>query len=347
MPAPDGKPSYVIVGAGIFGASTAYHLSQTGRFSSITLIDRGPFPCHLGASYDYQKVIRADYGDRWYLDLGIEAQREWRSHPLFNPFYHESGVVYIEGGDLGWKKKQNWDDSGMPHKVAVLKSKDLIARYPLFHDADFSTDPDCYVNPESGWAAATPCLRAVIQAAVDSGVTYVQGSVTKVLFGDDGDCIGVEVDGIRIIRSSKTVLATGGTTPKILADSGPSRSELQVKGSLLGAAVVTGALTLKPEQVQKLKGMPVFIHRAGVTHGEIYPPTEDNVLKFCRDISFVNTYRHASSHQSISTPPVDDNGREDQSYAPQALKDEIALVMKGILGREADGLEIQSYRMCW
>ena len=202
----DSKPSYVIVGGGIFGASTAYHLSKTGRFSSITLIDRGPFPCPLGASYDYQKVIRADYGDKWYMKLGVEAQQTWRSDPFFRRFYHESGVCYIEGGDLGWKKKQNWDESGIPNEVAVLKSKELIKRYPHFHDADFSTDPDCYVNPHSGWAEATTSLRAVIQAAVDNGIVYDQGRVSKLLFNDTGDCTGVEVDGHRTIEASRRCL---------------------------------------------------------------------------------------------------------------------------------------------
>ena len=136
-------------------------------------------------------------------------------------------------------------------------------------------------------------------------------------------------------------------TPKILADSAPQRPELQVRGCILGAAVVTGALTLTPKQVDKWKDMPVFIHRAGVTHGEIYPPTPDKVFKFCRDISFANTYRHPGTCEDISTPPEDGSHHEDQSYAPRILKDEIALVMKGILGKEAEGLEIQSYRVCW
>lgn len=57
------QESYVIVGAGIFGTSTALHLAKAFPSASITLIDRTPFPCPLAASYDYQKVVRADYGN--------------------------------------------------------------------------------------------------------------------------------------------------------------------------------------------------------------------------------------------------------------------------------------------
>ena len=57
------QESFVIVGAGVFGTSTALHLAKAYPSASITLIDRTPFPCPLAASYDYQKVVRADYGN--------------------------------------------------------------------------------------------------------------------------------------------------------------------------------------------------------------------------------------------------------------------------------------------
>ncbi len=76
---------------------------------------------------------------------------------------------------------------------------------------------------------------------MDNDLVYVEGRVSKLLFDRTGDCTGVGVDGNRTIKASKTLLATGGITPKILADSVPKRPELQVKGCKLGAAVLTGA----------------------------------------------------------------------------------------------------------
>lgn len=69
-------------------------------------------------------------------------------------------------------------------------------------------------------------------------------------------------------------------------------------------------------------------------------------MKFCRDISFSNFYKHAKSGQMISTPPFEQKN-EGQSNVPKALQDEIGTVMKGIWGRQADGMEIDSYRICW
>lgn len=55
--------SYLIIGAGVFGASTALELSIAEPSAKIILIDQKPSPCPLAASYDYNKVVRTDYGD--------------------------------------------------------------------------------------------------------------------------------------------------------------------------------------------------------------------------------------------------------------------------------------------
>ena len=69
-------------------------------------------------------------------------------------------------------------------------------------------------------------------------------------------------------------------------------------------------------------------------------------MKFCRDISFSNFYKHNKLGKMISTPPLEQKD-EGQSSVPKGLRDEIQTVMKGIWGRQADGMEIDSYRICW
>ena len=63
--------------------------------------------------------------------------------------------------------------------------------------------------------------------------------------------------------------------------------------------------------------------------GEVYPPTPENVMKFCRDISFSNFYKHNELGQMMSTPPLEQKD-EGQSSVPKGLGDEIQTVMKGM-----------------
>jgi sarcosine oxidase / L-pipecolate oxidase len=100
----------LIVGAGIFGASTAYHLTHPTSHSftqglevsipRVTLLDRSPLGAGIGASEDINKIIRADYSQKFYMDLGYEAIDAWKS--LSNPggilegLYHQTGWVVLD-----------------------------------------------------------------------------------------------------------------------------------------------------------------------------------------------------------------------------------------------------------
>jgi len=96
----DCEDSYVIVGAGIFGASTALHLISKYPSARVTLIDRTPFPCQVGASWDWNKVIRADYTKLVYMELALEALEWWQTDPLYKPFYHESGLIWLDNAGV-------------------------------------------------------------------------------------------------------------------------------------------------------------------------------------------------------------------------------------------------------
>lgn len=76
-----------IVGAGVFGLSTALHLSKRG-YTNVHIFDRQPYDqndylCSEGAdaaSADENKIIRASYGGaKLYQDLAFKAMPEWEA----------------------------------------------------------------------------------------------------------------------------------------------------------------------------------------------------------------------------------------------------------------------------
>ena len=79
--------------------------------------------------------------------------------------------------------------------------------------------------------------------------------------------------------------------------------------------------------------------------GEAIPPTLDGRLKFCVDVSFMNTSLHAKSGQNISAPP--DQPDQAQHTISQNLKNECFRVVKGIYGRELENAQFDSFRICW
>ena len=89
-------PSYLIVGAGIFGAATALHLKRSHPDAAVTLLDRTAFPNPSSASFDLNKIVRSDYHDIFYMKLALEAQELWRNDSLYKPYYHETGMLFAE-----------------------------------------------------------------------------------------------------------------------------------------------------------------------------------------------------------------------------------------------------------
>ena len=114
----------LIIGSGIFGTSTAYHLALThSNPSAITIIDRAPFPPPpasdaenhpLGASADINKIVRADYSIPFYMNLAHEAIDAWSTWPVIKDFYHRTGWVMLDekGSDLAERIRKNFRECG-------------------------------------------------------------------------------------------------------------------------------------------------------------------------------------------------------------------------------------------
>lgn len=84
---------YIIVGAGCFGASTAWAIKKSQPDAQVTLVDRTPFPCPFTTAHDINKIIRPEYADTAYMELALEAQDQWRTNPALKAYYLEISVI--------------------------------------------------------------------------------------------------------------------------------------------------------------------------------------------------------------------------------------------------------------
>jgi len=96
----------IIVGAGCFGLSTAYHLLKRG-FTNVTVLDRAEtLPAKDAASTDLNKgqikapdpqlltstcftVVRSSYPDDFYTSLAQDAVKAWKDEGEWGNHYHE------------------------------------------------------------------------------------------------------------------------------------------------------------------------------------------------------------------------------------------------------------------
>ncbi|RYN18317.1 hypothetical protein AA0112_g11601 [Alternaria arborescens] len=137
----------------------------------------------------------------------------------------------------------------------------------------------------------------------------------------------------------------------MLADSAPTRSELQVGGRLVAGAVITGIVNLDPKNGHKYTKIPVTVHSPLPTRGEVMPltaPLSENdpyTVKFCRDEAYKNTIKHEASGQEFSSPPNEPD--QAQRQPNEGLKKRLELVKDGILGEPGKKVKFDEYRVCW
>lgn len=256
------SPSYLIVGAGVFGVSTAYHLIQKYPNASVTLVDRDAFDAEsrVAASWDWNKVVRADYDDFVYCQLALEAQDVFMNEPLWKPFFHQTGVYWTCRSDYAQNVISHHKKLGRKDDIIALPVSEARKLYNgLFEDADYSGVKEVLVNRASGWAAAGDCLQAVTRQAIHLGVKYVTAEVLSLKFDTRGNCEGVKTRTGDGLTASHVILCTGAYTTKLLELSAAQSGLINLPAGdrIMAAGIATGMAHLDEEQLPKFASMPV------------------------------------------------------------------------------------------
>ncbi|KAI0119861.1 sarcosine oxidase [Daldinia grandis] len=347
------SPSYIIVGAGVFGTSTALHLATKFPGISITLIDRDAHTaqCRVAASWDWNKVVRADYRDPVYCRLALEAQDVWRADLLWRQFYRETGIYWISRTGLARHALDNYTKLGRAvdgmRVVPVEEAKGLYGG--IFDRADYTGVESVLVNETSGWANAKGALRAATEKAVEKGARFVVAEFEELIFGEDGECVGVLTTRGERYTATHTILSTGAFTPKLLdgVARNTGRDEFLAGDRMIAAGVTTGLAQLDDSTAEEFSGMPVGIQEndpeRGASNGAL-PLTEDKKLKWWGQCIFKNTETMPSGRR-ISAPPAPTD--YSQWSVPDTLVQDVEFANKAIFGKRGEGWEISEHRICW
>lgn len=163
-----------VVGAGIFGLSSALALQRRGH--RVTVFDRALPPAQDAASTDRTKALRFEYGGACplYVPLVEEARTLWRELEVGAP-----GPLYVESGVLALAA--TWDESrhewlshnylvehGWP--VELLEVEAAKARFPQFNYDGIAA---VTWNPQGGYVRAADAVRATLKAFREAGGVVV------------------------------------------------------------------------------------------------------------------------------------------------------------------------------
>jgi monomeric sarcosine oxidase len=204
-----------VIGAGVFGSWTAYHLQRAGR--RVALID-GYGPANArSSSGGFTRVIRMAYGDkeiytRWSM-RSLELWKELLRRSARTQQFQESGVLWMarEKDPLTMASAETLARLGVKHER--LERAELARRWPQI---DFGPITWAIHEPDSGFLAAFHVVQAVVQLAVSDGLAYMQESVLAPK--GKGELAALSTASGRTIAARTFVLACGPWLPKLLPD---------------------------------------------------------------------------------------------------------------------------------
>jgi sarcosine oxidase len=164
-----------VIGAGVFGAWTAYQLRRAGR--TVVLLDAyGPGNSRASSGGE-SRIIRAGYGpDEIYCRSSMRSLTLWQEFFQQSQvrLFHRTGVLWLARKSDAYNQHnlETFQKLGVPHER--LSQTDLEKRYP-----QIALGPITWglLETGSGVLMARRAVQAVVEAGVKNGVEYVPAAV--------------------------------------------------------------------------------------------------------------------------------------------------------------------------
>ena len=325
----------LVIGAGCFGTSTAYHLSQRG-YTSIRVLDRYEPPSCEAASTDISKIIRSDYNEPLYARMGIESIAAWQSWSLFRGLYHVPGWIlsaanlsrpFVEGSIETCKRL------GV-QGLETLTPEQIRARFSVVTGKLDGWNINVW-NPTAGWAAAGKALERMAGAAQQNGVKYVTGETrgyVRELILDEitQECKGVvTADGTKH-EADVVILAAGAWTPSLL----------DMKGQLTAKGHSVAHIQLTPSETKHYAALPIMDN---LELGYFFPPQEDGIFKMAHS-QFITNVQTTKTGIITSVPHTFVQTPEDG--LPLEVEAQMRQNLRRVLPELADRPFCYT-RLCW
>lgn len=348
-PVSDSEPTILIIGAGTFGTSTAFHLSRSYQDASkITIVDRAPSPPKPAASIDISRIIRTDYPNHLYSNLAYEAWHAWFWSLELQRYFHMTGWVAMdqEGSKLGERVRKVLSERSYDHTEDVLVDR-IGQRWEALKGLESKGFKDAYFNSEAGWCQADAATANFMDAAVNNGINRVTAQVDEIVY-ENGRVSGVRTLDGQHLTADKILLAAGAWTSQLLSPieetlNLPTNDRIERQVTTVGQ--VSAYYAVSDADAQKLADCkartPVLIYG---DQGEMVPPSEGNrTITITNYRNFTNTVTTASGHD-ISAPPGRDG---EQATIPEVLKRETVELAARMMPEFVQGKEPSGWRICW
>ncbi|GAC1625779.1 MAG: N-methyl-L-tryptophan oxidase [Candidatus Acidiferrum sp.] len=285
-----------VIGAGVFGAWTAWHLARRGQ--RVLLADAYG-PAHSRASSGGEsRIIRMSYGaDELYTRWSQRSLVQWKAlfESTHQPLFEETGVLWLAGDDTSRLQQSIVTLKNCAIAFEELDRADLEQLYPQVNFAEVHTG---LLEPQSGVLLARRAVACVVADARKQGVDYRVCPVVAPKVNHKAEAVLTSAG--ETIAADQFVFACGPWLgkifPEVLGEKiFPTRQEVFFFGTPLGDARYTApALPTWLFQGDEVYGMPDIEGRglklARDAHGEIVDPDTQSCIASADGVEWARQY---------------------------------------------------------
>ncbi len=205
----------VVIGAGVFGAWTAWHLRRDGQ--RVLLVDASAPGNARAASGGESRMTRGAYGaDEIYSRMAWDSlpQWQWLSGRSGLPVFHETGVLFFFPKSEPYVTQSIEVHKRLQLPTEVLDHAALARRWPQI--AWDGVELGLY-EPRFGVLMARRAVQTLVMEYIAAGGEYRQAAVQPL--GDPGTRLESVTTGAgEKLRAERFVFACGPWMPKVLPD---------------------------------------------------------------------------------------------------------------------------------
>ena len=204
-----------VIGSGIWGACTAYHLNQAG--ADVDLYDMWGAGNSRSGSGGASRIIRLAYGDdKIYTELTNNSFDFWEklSKESERKLYDECGMLWLVSQDDNsyiTKSKKHIENTG--NNIQEISKKEAKEKYPLINFDDIN---EIYFEKRAGALMASRCCKQVVRKFKKNGGKVFLGEV-KIDEKNLDKKSSITING-NIIEADKFVIACGPWNRKLFPE---------------------------------------------------------------------------------------------------------------------------------
>ena len=258
-----GASQYVVVGAGLAGAATAWSLARQAH--EVTVVERAQPAARDGSSHGSARIFRYAYSDAFYTRLVVQARKRWDEleRVCTKELITRTGSLDFGPSRDPRKLATVLAAEGVEHDL--LDREEARSRWP-----HIAADTETLWHPDAGVIDAESAVRAMVDQATENGAQLrTDWELRRITTARNGFRLsavnGEELD------AEKIVVAAGGWLPHLLGD-------LELPSDFLAALP---PLQVSQEQAyhfpyrDETTRWPTFIHRSPALYTYSLPGGRD------------------------------------------------------------------------